>query len=161
MFKSISLLSQEHLTNKDSIMGFFSDAFSVGKHTTDSSKKSLPYFNFGKTVLNLEEDLTVESMDLFKSMVEANAILKLRDEFDNFLNSNSEEFREGAIYFLSALIAYKIAKDGIEWDWKLIRDEVQSILVEMKKNPTGFRNETLEYIDFHTSYIREMYEREN
>ena len=142
-------------------MGFLTDVFSIGKQTTDSAKTSLPYYNFGKTVLNLEEDLTMASMDLFKSMVEANAILKLRDEFDNFLNSNRDEFREGAIYFLSALISYKIAKDGIEWDWKLIRDEVQSILVEMKKNPTGFRNETLEFIDFHTSYIREMYEDEN
>ena len=142
-------------------MGFFSEVFSIGKQTTDSAKSSLPYYNFGKTVLNIEEDGNMVSMDLFKSMVEANAILKLRDEFDNFLNSNHEEFREGAIYFLSALIAYKIAKDGIEWDWKLIRDEVQSILVEIKKNPINFRNETLEFIDFHTSYIREMYEGEN
>jgi len=142
-------------------MGFFSEVFSIGKQTTDSAKSSLPYYNFGKTVLNIEEDGNIVSMDLFKSMVEANAILKLRDEFDNFLNSNHEKFREGAIYFLSALIAYKIAKDGIEWDWKLIRDEVQSILVEIKKNPINFRNETLEFIDFHTSYIREMYEGEN
>ena len=142
-------------------MGFFSEVFSIGKQTTDSAKSSLPYYNFGKTVLNIEEDGNMVSMDLFKSMVEANAILKLRDEFDNFLNSNHEEFREGAIYFLSALIAYKIAKDGIEWDWKLIRDEVQSILVEIKKNPINFRNETLQFIDFHTSYIREMYEGEN
>ena len=142
-------------------MGFFSEVFSIGKQTTDSAKSSLPYYNFGKTVLNIEEDGNMVSMDLFKSMVEANAILKLRDEFDNFLNSNHEEFREGAIYFLSALIAYKIAKDGIEWDWKLIRDEVQSILVEIKKNPINFRNETLEFINFHTSYIREMYEGEN
>ena len=142
-------------------MGFFSEVFSIGKQTTDSAKSSLPYYNFGKTVLNIEEDGNMVSMDLFKSMVEANAILKLRDEFDNFLNSNHEEFREGAIYFLSALIAYKIAKDGIEWDWKLIRDEVQSIRVEIKKNPINFRNETLEFIDFHTSYIRDMYEREN
>jgi hypothetical protein len=144
-------------------MGFFTDVFSIGKQTTDSAKTSLPYYNFGSTVLKLEKELTteLELMDVFKSMVEANAILKLRDEFDNFLKSNREEFREGAIYFLSALIAYKIAKDGIEWDWKLIRDEVQSILVEMKKNPTGFRNETLAFIDFHTSYIREMYEGAN
>ena len=142
-------------------MGFFSEIFSVGKQTTDSAKSSLPYYNFGKTVLNLEEDAKMESMDLFKSMVEANAILKLRDEFDNFVNSNREEYREGAIYFLSALIAYKIAKDKIEWDWKLIRDEVQSILVEIKKNPINFKNETLEFIDYHTSYIREMYEGNN
>lgn len=142
-------------------MGFFSEIFSVGKQTTDSAKSSLPYYNFGKTVLNLEEDVKMESMDLFKSMVEANAILKLRDEFDNFVNSNREEYREGAIYFLSALIAYKIAKDKIEWDWKLIRDEVQSILVEIKKNPINFKNETLEFIDYHTSYIREMYEGNN
>jgi len=121
-------------------MGFFSEIFSVGKQTTDSAKSSLPYYNFGKTVLNLEEDAKMESMDLFKSMVEANAILKLRDEFDNFVNSSREEYREGAIYFLSALIAYKIAKDKIEWDWKLIRDEVQSILVEIKKNPMNFKN---------------------
>ena len=144
-------------------MGFFSDIFSIGKQTTDSAKSSLPYYNFGSTVLKLEKELTteLELMDLFKSMVEANAILKLRDEFDNFLNSNSEEYREGAVYFLSALIAYKIAKDGNEWDWRMIRDEVQSILVEMKKNPIGFKNETLEFIDFHTSYIREMYEGKN
>ena len=142
-------------------MGFFSEIFSVGKQTTDSAKSSLPYYNFGKTVLNLEEDAKMKSMDLFKSMVEANAILKLRDEFDNFVNSNREEFREGAIYFLSALIAYKIAKDKIEWDWKLIRDEVQSILVEIKKDPVSFKNDTLEFIDYHTTYIREMYEGDN
>ena len=144
-------------------MGFFSDVFSIGKQTTESAKSSLPYYNFGSTVLKLEEASTaeLELMDVFKSMVEAGAFLNLRIEFDNFLNSNREEFREGAIYFLSALLAYKIAKDGNKWDWKLIRDEVQSILVEMKKNPINFRNETLKYIDYHTSYIKRMYESEH
>lgn len=142
-------------------MGFFSDAFSVGKQTTESAKSSLPYYNFGKKVLKLEENENVGMMDLFKSMVEANSILRLEAEFNKFLNTNSSEHREGAIYFLSALISYKIAKDGIEWDWKLIRDEVQSILVEIKKDPINFKNETLEFINFHTSYIREMYEAEN
>ena len=144
-------------------MGFLSDIFSIGRQTTDSAKSSLPYYNFGITVLKLEEELTteLELMDVFKSMVEAKTILNLKSEFDNFLNSNREEFREGAIYFLSALFAYKIAKDGNKWDWKLIRGEVQSILVEIKKKPTSFRTETLKYIDYHTSYIREMYEREH
>ncbi|PUE63174.1 hypothetical protein B9Z45_00400 [Limnohabitans sp. 2KL-17] len=142
-------------------MGFFTDVFLIGKQTTDSAKTSLPYYNFGKTVLNLEEQVKLDSMDLFKSMVEANAILKLRIEFDNFVNSKRNEYREGAIYFLSALVAYKIAKDGNDWDWKLIRDEVQSILIEIKKNPISFRNETLEFIDFHTAYIREAYESNN
>ena len=143
-------------------MGFFSDVFAIGKQTTESAKSSLPYYNFGSIVLKLEEESTaeLELMDVFKSMVEAGAFLNLRIEFDNFLNSNREEFREGAIYFLSALLAYKIAKDGNKWDWKLIRDEVQSILVEMKKNPTNFKNETLKYIDYHTSYIKKMYESE-
>lgn len=142
-------------------MGFFSDAFSVGKQTTESAKSSLPYYNFGRKVLKLEENENVGMMDLFKSMVEANSILRLEAEFNKFLNTNSSEHREGAIYFLSALISYKIAKDGIEWDWKLIRDEVQSILVEIKKDPINFKNETLEFINFHTSYIREIYEAEN
>lgn len=142
-------------------MGLFSDIFSIGKHTTESAKASLPYYKFGKTVLNLEEDFSLELMDLIKSMVEANAILKLRNEFDSFVNSNGKEYREGAKYFLSALIAYKLGKDDSEWDWKFIRDEVQVILVQMKNNPDEFRNETLEFINYHTSYIKEMYENNN
>lgn len=142
-------------------MGFLSDTFSVGQQTTESAKSSLPYYNFGKKVLKLEENQSVGMMDLFKSMVEANSILRLNAEFNRFLDTNSSEHREGAIYFLSALISYKIAKDGIEWDWKLIRDEVQSILVEIKKDPINFKNETLEFINFHTSYIREIYDGEH
>lgn len=141
-------------------MGFFSDVFSIGRLTTESAKSSFAYYKFGSTVLKLEEESNeLELMDVFKSMVEANSILKLREEFDSYLSSNREDYNEGAIYFLSALISYKLAIDNIEWDWKLIRDEVQTILVQMKKNPNEFKNETLEFINYHTTYIKEMYER--
>ena len=140
-------------------MGFLSDVFLIGKQTSEAAKASFYYHNFGKTVLALEKESAMQFMDLFKSMVEAQAILNLRTEFDDFYFGKNDKAREGAIYFLSALIAYILAKDEKKWDWKVIRGDVQTVLIAMKKNPEDFQDTYLKSIDEHTLYIREMYER--
>jgi hypothetical protein len=113
-------------------MGIFS-FFKVAGITYDGAKASEPFWRLARVVSGDDSRLPKETI-----LVAANMMLDLYRSHKVYFDKGLKAERVNAVKFLVAFTSYCVGRDGLEWDWVVVRDHARGLYTSMEETPAHF-----------------------